>query len=304
MKIIDHVNEIKEPFVLTIGNFDGIHKGHQYLLKKLLKQSRHHQGKACVITFTPHPYEILNPERKNFLINSYNEKKTLIENLNIHYFVSLKFTRDFSTKGPETFIKEYLESDYLRGIYLGYDFSFGADKRGSYEVIQKYFLNRPVEISMEDEFCLKGNNVSSTRVRDMIEEGNFTDVTNLLGRSFFVTGVVLKGLGRGKQIGFPTANINVSEKRIFPRLGVYITETSYQDMIYHSITNVGINPTFKNSGKMSIETNIFDFDNEIYGERIEVKFLKRIREEKKFSSVNELVLQISKDIQFARKYHG
>ena len=304
MKIIDHVNEIKEPFVLTIGNFDGIHKGHQYLLKKLLKQSRHHQGKACVITFTPHPYEILNPERKNFLINSYNEKKTLIENLNIDYFVSLKFTRDFSTKGPETFIKEYLESDYLRGIYLGYDFSFGADKRGSYEVIQKYFLNRPVEISMEDEFCLKGNNVSSTRVRDMIEEGNFTDVTNLLGRSFFVTGVVLKGLGRGKQIGFPTANINVSEKRIFPRLGVYITETSYQDMIYHSITNVGINPTFKNSGKMSIETNIFDFDNEIYGERIEVKFLKRIREEKKFSSVNELVLQISKDIQFARKYHG
>ena len=304
MKIIDHVNEIKEPFVLTIGNFDGIHKGHQYLLKKLLKQSRHHQGKACVITFTPHPYEILNPERKNFLINSYNEKKFLIENLNIDYFVSLKFTRDFSTKGPETFIKEYLESDYLRGIYLGYDFSFGADKRGSYEVIQKYFLNRPVEISMENEFCLKGNNVSSTRVRDMIEEGNFTDVTNLLGRSFFVTGIVLKGLGRGKQIGFPTANINVSEKRIFPRLGVYITETSYQDMIYHSITNVGINPTFKNSGKMSIETNIFDFDNEIYGERIEVKFLKRIREEKKFSSVNELVLQISKDIQLARKYHG
>ena len=275
MKIIDHINEIKEIFMLTIGNFDGIHKGHQHLLSQLLKKSGHRQAKACVVTFDPHPYEILNPERKNFLINSYNEKENLIDKLNINYFVSLKFTRDFSTKSPEAFIKEYLESNYLKGIHLGYDFSFGADKKGSYEFIQKYFLNKSVEISMEKEFSLKGKNVSSTRVRNMIQEGDFTEVTDLLGRSFFLTGVVLKGLGRGKQIGFPTANINVSEKRIFPRRGVYITETSYRDMVYHSITNVGINPTFKNSGKVSIETNIFDFDNEIYGERIKVEVFKK-----------------------------
>ena len=304
MKVINHINEIKEDFMLTIGNFDGIHKGHQHLLSQLLKQSRYHEAKSCVVTFSPHPYEVLHPERKSFLINSYSEKENLIEKLSIDYFVSLKFTRDFSTKGPEDFISEYLESNYLKGIYLGYDFSFGADKKGSHDLIQKYFLNRPVEVSMEKEFSLKGKNVSSTMVRNMIKEGDVTTVTDLLGRPFFVTGVVLKGRGRGRQIGFPTANINVSEKRIFPRRGVYITETSYRNMVYHSITNVGINPTFKNSGKVSIETNIFDFDNEIYGEGIKVKFLKRVREEKKFSSVNDLVLQISKDIQFARKYYA
>lgn len=304
MKVVGHIHEIHEPFAVTIGNFDGVHKGHQHLLNHLLKQSKHHQAKSCVITFTPHPCEILNPGRKSFLINLYDERKSLIEKLNIDYFVPLRFTRDFSTKDPGVFVKEYLESDYLRAIHLGHDFAFGADKKGGYEFIQKYFSHRPVETTIQEEFHLQGNNISSTRVRNVIKDGNFTEATIFLGRHFFVRGVVLKGLGRGRQIGFPTANINVGEKRIYPALGVYVTQTIYRGMVYHSVTNVGVNPTFGNSRKVSIETNIFDFDNDIYGEKIEVAFLKRIREERKFSSVNELISQISKDVQFARNNHG
>ena len=302
MKTIEHVCDIQGPFVVTIGNFDGFHIGHQGLIKQLLKRRDNYVAKSCVITFSPHPCEILRPEVKRFLINSYEEKKFLIEKAGIDYFLPLKFTRDFSTKDPELFIKEYLESKWLRVIHLGYDFSFGENQEGDGDLIKKYFSDHKIDITIQDKFCLNDERVSSSQIRDRIKEGRFEEVAALLGRNFFASGVVLKGEGRGKKIGFPTANINMDEKRIYPGLGVYATKTTYRNMLYYSITNVGVNPTFGLGREPSIETNIFDFANEIYGEQIRVEFLKRIRPEIKFSSVNELVSQISKDISFARKY--
>ena len=228
----------------TIGNFDGLHKGHQYLLNQLKKCSRHHQAKSCVITFTPHPREILTCDDVSFLINSYSEKERLIEKEDIDYLVSLKFSRDFSTIAPNSFVKEYLDSKHLRAIILGHDFSFGANKKGNYKLIQSYFAGKDIETAIQEGYLLQDEMVSSTKVRGYIREGNFSEVTDLLGRHFFTSGIVLKGLGRGKKIGFPTANIRMGGKRIYPRRGVYISQTVYGEKTYHSVTNVGLNPTF------------------------------------------------------------
>ena len=304
MKTIKHVRDIQTPFVATIGNFDGFHTGHKNLIRQLVSHSIRYKAKTCVITFFPHPCEILRPDIKGFLINSYEEKKDLIEQMGIDYFLPLQFTRDFSTKNPEQFIKEYLEEKELKAIHLGYDFSFGENKQGDCELIKKYFSNKNIDVFIQEKFCLNNERVSSSQIRNLIKVGNFEAVTALLERNFFSSGVVLKGEGRGKKIGFPTANINLDEKRVYPGLGVYITKTTYNNVVYYSITNVGVNPTFGEMRKTSIETNIFDFDDDIYGERIRVEFLKKIRPEIAFSSVNELVSQISKDVCYTREYFG
>ena len=302
MKIINHINEIGGPFVVTIGKFDGLHKGHQKLLDHLLKLADQFQAKSCVVTFTPHPNEVLGHEDKGFLINSYKEKEILIKNLNIDCLVSLSFNQGFSVKSPELFILEYLESVHLKAIHLGHDFSFGANKRGDYKFIQSHFSKTNIQVTVQEQLIHQGEGVSSTRVRELVRKGEFPGVEELLGRYFFISGVVIKGEGRGRKIGFPTANINIEEKRVAPSLGVYITRTWYRDYMYHSVTNIGVNPTFKGIRRPSIETYIFDFDQDIYGEIIRVEFIRKIREEVKFCSVADLVDQINKDVILAKEF--
>lgn len=302
MKIIHQLHELQCQIGLTIGNFDGVHLGHQSLLKKI-KEDCHSRGlKFVVATFVPHPQKILQPTKERFLISSYAQRRQLLETQGVDYLVEFAFTRDFSTLAPEEFLKQHLLSyPGLKEFYLGYDFAFGANKQGGHDLVSSYCLPRGIRVETQDKFENDGFLVSSSLIREKILGGELSSVHQLLGRAFALEGLVIKGEGRGKKIGFPTANIQVSEDLIVPQRGVYVTRTSYKGMTFNSITNVGHNPTFKDSTQIHVETNLFDFESDIYGEMLEIQFLQKLRDEKKFPTVNDLVEQIRNDVISAKK---
>ena len=261
---------------VTIGNFDGVHVGHKQLLKNVKLKTTESNLKLVLITFVPHPRVILKGD-SGFLINSYEERRELVEQCGVDFLVELKFDRDFSTTKPEVFVKDYLLSiSGVQNIFLGHDFAFGADKSGSYDLVKKLASNKKVNVVLESEVISnEGVRFSSTDVRNSITKGKMNDVNLFLGRKFNLSGTVVKGQGRGRTIGFPTANILVESGRIIPKNGVYRTTTVINNMEYHSITNVGVNPTFEDNKKTIVETNVFDFDEIIYGENIKINFLWR-----------------------------
>ena len=291
-----------EKLGVTIGNFDGVHLGHQSLLSQIKSNCKSQKSKLLVITFVPHPVKVLRA-KKSFLINSYNNRRKLLEENGVDYLCEIDFTRDFSSLDPVSFLENYLfKIKNLDSIYLGYDFAFGSNKEGGRDLVLNECKKRNITIEIQPEFEEKNQLVSSSLIRKQLEEGNVSKANEFLGRPFTITGTVVKGEGRGRQIGFPTANISFFEDKKIPRGGVYITQTKYRDQDYHSVTNIGINPTFSDTSLLSVETHVLDFDNDIYGESIEISFLKNLREEKKFKSVNNLVDQIKKDVNLARDY--
>jgi riboflavin kinase/FMN adenylyltransferase len=300
MKRIKELNEIQDQkFSITIGNFDGVHLGHREIISSIKEKCNNQDLKFVVISFNPHPLRILRP-KDNFLINTYEEKFKLLESLGVDYFLEIPFTRDLSTLSPSEFLEKFILVENLVCLYMGHDFAFGANKEGDFDFAKSYC--KEIEVKKLDEFKQSNNNISSSVIREKICSGEISDANKLLGREFFLTGTVVKGAGRGRQIGFPTANISYDDSRITPAIGVYITSVEVRGMMYHSVTNIGINPTFKESEEKTVETNIFDFSEDIYGEQLSVHFHKRIRNEKKFSSVNELIEQISKDVQSSKDY--
>jgi riboflavin kinase/FMN adenylyltransferase len=223
--------------------------------------------------------------------------------LGVDYLVEMKFTRDFSTLAPEAFLKNFLLNySELKDFYLGYDFAFGANKQGDYDLVKSICAPLRVEVEIQPKFELAGQVVSSSLIRDYLNSGKVNEVEKLLSRSFRLEGLVVRGEGRGKKIGFPTANIQTSSDLMVPQKGVYITRTIYNEMTYNSVTNIGNNPTFKDTNQIHIETNLFDFDTDIYGEMLEIQFLRKIRDEKKFATVNDLISQIKSDVTTAKEY--
>lgn len=302
--LLDLVKENDTPEIgITIGNFDGVHIGHRELLKKIKSDCLARDLQFVVVTFTPHPQKILQPGKERFLISSYDQRRALLADLGVDHLIEVMFTRDFSTLSPENFLKDYLLSyPSLKNIYLGYDFAFGANKQGGFDLVKSICESRGIEVEIQPKFEFKGHVVSSSLIREKILAGDVDEVEEILGRKFQLEGVVVKGEGRGKKIGFPTANIQVSLDLIVPDKGVYVTRTIYQGMTYQSVTNIGNNPTFKTSNQIHIETNIFDFDADIYGETLNIEFISKVRDEKKFSTVNDLIEQIKQDVQFSRDF--
>lgn len=294
---------IKPAIGVTLGNFDGVHLGHRDLLKKIKSDCLKNNLLFVVVTFVPHPQKILQPDKERFLINSYDQRRNLLSELGVDILVELNFTRDFSTLKAEEFLNKYLVSyPELKKLYLGYDFAFGANKEGDFDLVRDVCKPLKIEIEIQPKFEHEGIVVSSSLIRNLLLSGNIDEVEKILNRPFHLEGVVVKGEGRGKKIGFPTANIHASPDLIIPQKGVYVTRTVYKGMTYQSVTNIGNNPTFKDSDQLSIETNLFDFDSDIYGEVLNIQFLKKLRDERKFSTVNALIDQIKSDIQTARDY--
>lgn len=290
---------------LTIGNFDGVHLGHRELLTKIKQECLEKKIAFVVLTFIPHPQKIIQPEKERFLITSYEQRRKLLQSVGVDYLVEINFTRDFSTLSAEDFLRLHLLSyPHLTHFYLGYDFAFGANKKGGFDLVQSLCLPHKVHVEIQPKFHHAGLVVSSSSIRDLLAKGLVEDVAQVLTRKFQLEGVVVKGEGRGKKIGFPTANIQCSPDLIIPQNGVYVTRTHYNEMIYHSITNIGHNPTFKDTKQIHVETNIFDFNLDIYGEKLEIEFLSKIRDEKKFPTVNHLVDQIKADVDVAKKRLG
>lgn len=307
MIIIKSIDELKNIYLedkiqVTVGNFDGVHVGHRDFLSTIEQSCKLNKSKFVVITFIPHPVQILKAHT-GFLINTFAERRELLSRVGVDYLLEIDFTRDFSTLSPEDFFKKYLFSFKGIGkIYLGHDFAFGANKAGDYKLAKKICEAEGVELILQNEFRLNGESISSSVVRGEVASGNMEKVTTLLGRNYFLSGRVIKGEGRGKQIGFPTANLDYDKELLIPTKGVYITQTTIHGMIYNSVTNVGVNPTFNMGQAINVETHLLDFNRDIYGEEVRVVFLSKLREERKFSSVNDLILQIEQDVLAARAY--
>lgn len=303
MKIIQDINQIKEGFSLAIGNFDGVHLGHREIIKNMKDDSSSKNLKFCIITFKPHPQKILNPSLKRFLITSYQKKAQILQELGVDFLVEISFDRDFSTLSAEEFAKKYLASNFnLKKFYAGYDFAFGKNKSGDINTLKK-IADGKFKIDIQMKVDNKGRDISSTIIRNKLKDNKIEECNELLGRNYSLEGLVIKGEGRGKKIGFPTANLMIDEDFILPEKGVYVTSVIVDGLFYNSVTNIGSNPTFNNGECLHVETNIFDFQNDIYGENLEVIFYKKIREERKFPNVNELINQIKQDIIAAKEFH-
>jgi riboflavin kinase/FMN adenylyltransferase len=287
----------------AIGIFDGVHRGHQYLIRQMLSTARRLKLKPIVITFFPHPAHVLRPDLKLGYLTSMVDRFRLLNDLGVAACVVVPFNRAFAKIQPERFIKDALVKKLgVKAVFVGEDFRFGKNRSGDIALFQKLALENGYEAHAVTALKQGREVISSTRIRKLIGEGKLNDAANLLGRAVAVSGSVVKGEQRGKGLGFPTANI-AYEPDILPPQGVYVVKVLIGKKTYSAMANLGIRPTFENRiSKLHLEVHIFDFAKNIYGKHVQVEFLKKIRSEKKFSGPRALIRQIKKDESLARKY--
>ncbi len=307
MKVYNSTTELKKELKdqkvgLTIGNFDGVHKGHQSLIQSALEFCNKEGLTLVVLSFHPHPKELFLEPFKNFYLTDSLQKREKLAELGVEYFCELKFDQSLAKKTSLEFLeKDLLNHLDLNHLVLGYDFKFGSDKNESIENCVSFCKNHNIKLDIVDAYKLDENIVSSSLIRDLISQGEIKKANELLGNSFTLQGKVVSGKARGKSLGFPTANLEINPKRIAPCSGVYQTCVSVDGKSYNAITNVGNNPTFEDIHEKVIETHIFDFDQDIYNQGISLSFMRKIRNEKKFSNPDELILQIQKDIEEVKR---
>lgn len=290
--------------VVSIGNFDGVHRGHQALLQKAIDEAHALGIPSVVFTFYPHPVTVLYPERHVQRLFDQRDQHEQLAKLGIDLVVEQEFTLNFAKLSAEDFVQFYLiEKLHAQVLVVGYDFSLGVNREGTIAVLKEICARKHIRLEVVAAQNLSGLVVSSTRIREDLRQGHLEGVHELLGRSFYLRGLVHHGDARGRTIGVPTANMTPTVDFV-PRKGVYVTRTFWKGHIYPSITNIGFNPTFQEGKKPSIkaETHLLDFDDDLYGQEIQVEFLKYLRDEKKFSGIDELVKQIRADISQAREY--
>lgn len=286
--------------VLTIGTFDGVHVGHQKIIKKINKEAEKNNGQSVLLTFYPHPRIVLNPENHGLsLIQTQEEKLAKLEHFGLDNVIVIPFTPAFSNLSAEEFVIKFLvEKLKVNTIIIGYDHQFGKNREGGVNFLNtistKYNFN-VIEIPAQE---INDVNISSTRIRKAIENGEIEIANKYLGEPFSLNGKIIKGKQLGRTIGYPTANIELlSSLKIIPKKGVYLVKIKINQIEYSGMMNIGTRPTVSNSNDVSIEVNIFNFNNDIYGEEVEVSILKKIRDEKKFDSIEKLKNQLKEDEQ-------
>ena len=300
-KSIDKYNESKSS-VVTIGTFDGIHKGHQKIFNKVINASKQNNLSSVVLTFFPHPRIILNKYNDIKMIDTLDEKIEHLEKIGIDNLIIHPFDKKFSLLSADQFIKEYLiEKLKLKHIIIGYDHRFGKGREASVSDLKEYSSEFNFIVDEIDAQEIEKIAISSTKIRNSINQGDLETTKKYLGRFFSLTGKVIKGDGLGKQIDYPTANILIEEDyKIIPKDGVYYIRTTIDNKLYNGMMNIGHRPTIGNKAK-SIEVNLFNFDRDIYDKIISVDVVVKIRDEKKFSSINALKAQLAKDEEHCLK---
>lgn len=305
MEIIVGIDSIQRSLknpVLTIGNFDGVHRGHQALFRRVLEWARTLDGESVVMTFHPHPVDVLSPGKGPVFITPHERRLQLIADCGIDVTIVVPFDPQFARISAHDFVKSVLvETIGAKAIVVGYDYRFGFGREGNIEYLKTLGGDYGFEVETVSGIQLDGTVVSSTAIRELIREGELKKAQSLLGRPYEVRGVVMKGRERGgRLLGFPTANINLSTSlQASPKPGVYVVEVKIGDATYGGAANLGYNPTFGDVD-LSLEAHILDFSGDLYGEWITVRFLDRLRDEKRFSGPEELALQIRKDVEKAR----
>ena len=304
MQLYRKLDEIKRPFerpVVTIGNFDGVHLGHQLLFHEVAIRAKRSGGTSVAITFDPHPLKVLRPDGIR-LISTTRQKIELIRMAGIDALIILPFDRKFAETTAGNFVDTVLcDTIGVHELVVGYDYAFGKGREGNIDFLRSQGEQKGFPVTVIEAHYEEGMPVSSTRIRELVMEGRMRDVRNLLGRCYHIHGEVQRGKQRGgSEIGFPTANLKLSEEDLCPKKGVYVTQVLYDDRIYGSVTNIGYNPTFAEN-ELVAETHIFDFNKDIYGYPIRLNLLRYVRGEVKFNSVQELSAQIEQDVAAARR---
>ncbi|WP_422360502.1 bifunctional riboflavin kinase/FAD synthetase [Reichenbachiella sp.] len=283
--------------IVTSGTFDGVHFGHQKILKKIVKTARELNGKSVVLTFWPHPRFVLFPEEKTLkLLSTFEEKAQLLEEVGIDYLVKVEFTKAFSQLSSETFIQNMLvEKLKTKKLIIGYDHRFGKNRSGSFEYLKENSDRFGFEVEEIPRQDIDDVGVSSTKIRQALFHGEVDLAAEFLGRQYSINGTVVEGKQIGSQLGFPTANIKVAEEfKLIPKDGSYAVRAKVGNEWFKGMLNVGIRPTVGGLHRV-IETHLFDFDQQIYNQPIQVEFIKHLRDEKKFDSLEELKTQLQKD---------
>ncbi|MFA6378727.1 MAG: bifunctional riboflavin kinase/FAD synthetase [Candidatus Omnitrophota bacterium] len=295
------LQKFKNP-VVAIGIFDGIHRGHQVLIKKTIARAKKINGTSIVLTFFPHPVQVLNKHFDLSLLVSLPHRLRLIEEMGIDVCVVVRFTRRFATMTAEDFVKKYLSR--LLGaheVVIGRNFHFGKNRNGNSELLRAASGRYDIKVHALKSVCYQKSIISSSLLRSLIKGGDLSLARKYLGRFVSISGYVVHGDQRGRRLGVPTANINQGQE-ILPPTGVYIVDVFCLGKLWQGVANIGYRPSFKRNKKRNIEVHIFNFNKNIYGKGIEIRFLKRIRDEKRFLLPEHLCDQIELDKSEARKY--
>jgi riboflavin kinase / FMN adenylyltransferase len=301
MQVIRHIGEPGEDIagsVVTLGNFDGIHLGHQVLIGGAVKDSKAFGVPSVVLTFEPHPLKVLAPERAPELILAHKDKLQLLQTLGVDIVAVQHFDLSFAKLGAEEFVRELLVRRLkAKKLWVGKDFRFGQGRKGGVGDLARWGEELGFAVAVVEPIVLNGDRVSSSRIRELLKNGLVDEVKPMLGRYHFVSGRVTDGHRRGRELGFPTANI-APRTEVLPMDGIYATLFHLGGRVLPSVSSVGLNPTF-GAGPRTVESFIMDFDEVIYGQPVQLSFVKRLRDEIKFASASELVAQIQKDVQNA-----
>jgi len=282
------------PSILTLGTFDGIHKGHKTIISKLTSESKKYDLKSIILTFFPHPRNIVS-SKKIKSISTIDEKIQIFSELDLDELIIQNFNKSFSEMGAEEFIKLLVNNLNLKKIIVGYNHRFGKNRSADINVLKDFSMKYDFEVIEIKAFEVEKIKISSTKIRSAINDGNIDICNNYLGYNFNINGIVVKGKSIGKSIGFPTANINIAEEyKIIPKNGVYLVRCFFEKNKFYGMMNIGYNPTF-GSNEKTIEVNIFDFNRDLYDKNIRIEFLKFIRDEIKFDNVEELQNQLIED---------
>ncbi len=294
--------EIARPTVLTLGVFDGLHLGHQLVMSTVVERAHEVNAVPTVITFDPHPRAVLHPESAPPLLQTFDQKIEAFGVLGIEQTIVIRFDKKFAQISAQDFLRDVV-SDRLqaREVYLGRGFAFGHNREGNIGLLKKVSGRLGFRAEEVPEVQLRGQRISSSRIRQLLAEGRINLARRMLGCPYGVEGRVVRGQERGRTLGFPTANLH-PQNRVIPRNGVYVTATLIEGAWRRSITNVGTRPTFETATEASVETYVMNWSGDLYGDVVRVRFLHRLRDEKKFASIEELKRQIESDCARASGY--
>lgn len=293
----------QKPLALSLGMFDGVHLGHKSIIDELINVGSKNDLETAVLTFWPHPRFVFNPDENLKLLNTLEEKKFLMEKYNIENLFLKEFDEEFRNLTGEEFVRQILiEKLNVKYLIIGYDHSFGKNKSGNFELLQKLSKELGFEVEQMEAINIHENNISSTKIRNALSAGNIKEANEMLGYSYSVSGTVVHGKKIGRTIGYPTANIETESIKLLPKKGAYIVEVFVKNKQYKGMLSVGTNPTV-NGEKLTVEVYILDFEGDIYDEKITVKFRDFLHDEIKFEGLEKLIERLDDDKRLTQEYN-
>ncbi|MBI4886947.1 MAG: bifunctional riboflavin kinase/FAD synthetase [Acidobacteria bacterium] len=305
MDVLHFPDDARPPWlvhpVLALGNFDGLHRGHLKIIERVKRGAVEHGGTAMAMTFDPHPSRVVRPDKAPPLLMTLDQRLEALDGAGLRAIAVVRFTRELSQWDPDTFVRAVLV-DWLRisEVWVGANFLFGHDRAGNFSLLRTLGQRYGFRAEKIDPVRYKEFVVSSTRVRRLVAEGRVDEAGALLGHAYALAGTVVEGKRRGHEIGFPTANLE-TQNELVPPHGVYATTLTVDGVVRAALTNIGVNPTFGDAGVVSIETHVLHYDGELYGRRVELAFVQRLRDERRFDDVDGLRAQIEADCRRAER---